>query len=116
MRTHRGDDEMQTFELRAVPNFQISLSADGFIYDMTFRHFRGMTYATVRDYNGNVIAGPVRCCNGKWIIPYPALNYAGAGNFMLIDDNGQYPDFRNFGKSCYLAYYTLEEIANGSSD
>jgi len=107
---------MQTFELQAVPNFQMSIAPDGLIYDFTFRHFRGMTYAIVKDYNGNLIAGPVRCCNKKWILPYPALNYSGGGNFMLVDNNEQYPDFRNFSNTCYLAYYTLEEIENGSAE
>lgn len=105
---------MQTFTLQQMPNQLISVSADGMIFNLLFRFFRDMMYATVTDYTGNLIAGPVRCCNRKWILPYPALNYGGAGNFMFVDVNGQYPDFRNFGKTCSLVYYTKEEIDNGA--
>ena len=105
---------MEVIDIVASPNTFTPISVDGRIYGLTIRHFRGMQYATITDRVGNIISGPVRCCNRKWLIPYPALGYAGAGNFMFIDDNDQYPDFRNFGSTCHLVYYTLEEIVNGS--
>ena len=102
---------MEIIDISASPNVALSVTVDGFAYEFLVRHFRGMTYATITDANGNLISGPVRCCNRQWILPYPAYN--GSGNFMFIDENGQYPDFRNFGTTCSLVYFSAEDIANG---
>ena len=72
-------------------------------------------YVTIFDITGTRIAGPVRVCEGQWLIPYQAYNLEGAGNFTVVEANKQYPLFGDFDTTCELRYYTLDEIENGVS-
>ena len=82
-------------------------------YEMTFKYIRGLMYVTILDSNGDRVAGPVRICEGQWLIPHSAYNYKGAGNFTVVEATKQYPIFDDFNTTCELRYYTLEEINNG---
>ena len=70
-------------------------------------------YVTITDASGNRIAGPVRVCEGQWLIPHRAYNFTGAGNFLVVEQNKQYPLFEDFDTTCELRYYTLGEIQEG---
>lgn len=104
---------MEIYDIGSAPNVLTAISPEGFTYNILFRYFRGMTYATITNDNDELISGPIRCSNRKWLIPYPALNYSGAGNLMFVDEENQYPQFMKFGNGCRLVYFTAEEIANG---
>lgn len=106
---------MQVIELSSVANQSITVTPETYQYTIVVRYFRDMMYAFIYDSFGNQISSATRCCNGKWLIPYGASNYDGAGNFMFVDQDRKYPDFRNFGKTCSLVYYTREEITNGET-
>lgn len=106
---------MQVIELSSVANQSITVTPEVYQYTISVRYFRDMMYAYIYDSAGNPISNGIRCCNGKWLIPYGARNYDGGGNFMFVDRDGKYPDFRNFGKTCSLVYYTREEIVNGET-
>ena len=72
-------------------------------------------YVTINDIDGNRVAGPVRVCEGQWLIPYKAHNYRNSGNFTVLESTKQYPLFSIFDTTCELRYYTLAEINAGVS-
>ena len=105
---------MQVFAISSAPNQSFSLVANGEVYNFTLRYFRGMMYATIRNADGAVYVGAVRCADRQWLLPWRRPGY-GNGNFRFEDDNRQYPDFRNIGKSCRLVFYSALETAAGVS-
>jgi len=107
---------MQVFELSNVANQAFTITPEGYTYRFVIRYFRDMMYVSIYNQDGEPIANSVRGCDREWLIPFEALNYTGAGNFMFVDSDESYPDFRNFGDACVLTYYTREEIENGETE
>lgn len=105
---------MIRYTLPSNPNFTISCAPEGQTYVLTFKYIRELMYVTIFDVEGTRISGPVRVCEGEWIIPHNAYNFDGAGNFMVVEVNGQYPIFDNFNTTCELRYYTQDEINAGA--
>lgn len=101
---------MITYALSADPNYTFEVAPEGVPYLFHIRRIRGLMYVTITDRDSNRISGPLRVCNGEWLIPYAAHNIPGGGNFMIVDTTGQYPDFKNFETTCSLLYYPLSEI------
>lgn len=104
---------MTRYSLSSEPNFVISVNPEGPSYWIHFRYLRGLMYATIEDSSGNRISGPIRICQGQWLIPNAAHNFIGGGNFIVVDNQGQYPMFDRFSSNCELQYYTLSEIESG---
>ena len=103
---------MTNIPLSPVPNQEFSVAPSGNRYTINIRFFRSLMYVTVRNQYGAVYVGSLRCADRQWLLPYRQKNY-GDGNFRFEDDNGQYPDYRNFGQSCRLVFYTVEELSSG---
>lgn len=104
---------MVRYSLPSNPNFTISLAPEGMTYTLTFKYIRGLMYVTIFDASGTRIAGPIRVCEGEWLIPTKAYNTETSGNFTVVEATGQYPLFDIFNSSCELRYYTLDEIDAG---
>ena len=104
---------MVRYNLPSNPNFTISVVPEGLTYVMTFKYIRGLMYVTIFDDFGTRLAGPLRVCEGEWLIPVKAYNMEGAGNFTIVEATEQYPMFDIFNSSCELRYYTLDEINAG---
>lgn len=101
---------MVKFSLASDPNQTFEVSPEGVPYRFTIKRIRGLMYCTIEQLDGERIAGPLRICNGEWLIPYEAYNIQDMGNFVILDCEGQYPDFERFETSCELRYYTKDEI------
>ena len=106
---------MIAYSLPSNPNFTITCVPEGTSYVMTFKYIRGLMYVTIFDNAGIRMSGPVRVCEGQWLIPYQSYNVNGAGNFLIVEQTKQYPIFDTFDSTCELRYYTLGEIAAGVS-
>ena len=106
---------MTKYNLPSNPNFTMSVVPDGLTYNMTFKYIRDLMYVTIFDIEGRRISGPVRVCEGEWLIPHDAYNYEGAGNFMVVEETRQYPVFDKFDTSCELRYYSKDEIDAGAA-
>ena len=104
---------MIRYSLSSNPNFTMSCSPEDRTYNLTFKYLRGLMYVTIFDVSGIRIAGPIRVCEGEWLIPSLAYNYEGAGNFTVVESQRQYPMFDSFNSSCELRYYSLAEINAG---
>ena len=103
---------MTIFVPDSVPNQRFTLAPNGVVYDFSLRFFRDLMYVTIRNQEGNVYVGAMRCADRRWLIPFRRPGY-GDGNFRFEDDNGEYPDFRNFGTSCRLVFYSAAELLEG---
>ena len=99
---------MRTFSLKSVPNQRFSVIPERAVYDFSLRFFRDLLYVTIRNGSGAVYVGALRCADRQWLLPWRRPGY-GDGNFRFEDDNGQYPDYRNFGSSCRLVFYPYAE-------
>ena len=104
---------MIRYSLPYNPNFTIVCEPEGLSYTLDFKYIRGLMYVTIYNDGGDRVAGPVRVCEGEWLIPHQAYNYNGAGNFLVVESTGQYPTFEIFNSSCELRYYSAAEIENG---
>lgn len=101
---------MERYALPSTPNFTMDVTPEGLLYAFVFRYIKGLMYVTINNAYGERIAGPIRVCEGEWLIPYNAYNYDGAGNFRVIESKQQYPIFDIFNTSCELQYFTSDEI------
>lgn len=104
---------MVRYSLPTNPNFTMSSVPEDKTYILTFKSIRGLMYVTIFNDSGTRISGPIRVCEGEWLIPVQAYNYENAGNFLIVESTKQYPTFDIFNKSCELRYYTLAEINAG---
>lgn len=107
---------MVRYSLPTNPNFTITVIPEGLSYNLTFKAIRGLMYAIIFNTDGTRISGPVRVCEGEWLIPHKAYNHEGAGNFMVVEQTRQYPYFSDFNETCELRYYTQAEINAGEVD
>lgn len=105
---------MIRYSLPSNPNFTMSFTPEDVTYFMTFKYIKGLMYVTIFDIEGTRISGPVRVCEGRWLIPYDTYNYENSGNFMVVEFKNQYPLFDIFNTSCELRYYTKGEIESGN--
>lgn len=104
---------MTKYSLPSNPNFTMSCAPEGQTYTLTFKYIRDLMYVTIFNASGTRMAGPVRVCEGEWLIPHQAYNFEGAGNFLIVEATEQYPLFDIFNTSCELRYYTRAEIDAG---
>ena len=98
------------YDLPNNPNYIMEVMPETESYQFHIRYIRGLMYVTISDMEGNRISGPIRVCNGEWLIPYMAYSPQGGGNFRIVDDEGQYPNFERFSTHCRLEYYSLSEL------
>lgn len=74
---------------------------------MTYAYVDGITFVTVEDEDGVVVAS-VRAVKGQWLIPYKHLSLN--GNFRFESDTtDEYPTYKNF-QDFKLVYYTSDEV------
>jgi hypothetical protein len=112
---------MINIPLQAIPGQSLSIQLDGNNYDIRLHSCNNtpqtpgtaiMTVSIAR--NGISIVDNVRPVAGFPIIGYPYLEN---GNFVIISNNDDYPDYTQFGITQFLIFASqaeLEAIANGS--
>ena len=44
------------------------------------------------------------------VLPYPYMVSEAGGNFFFITENGEYPNYTNFGTTCNLYFITEDEL------
>ena len=106
---------MTVYTPSSVANQTFKLSPNGVTYNFSLRFFRDLMYVTIRNEDMAVYVGSLRCADRQWLLPWRRAGY-GNGNFRFEDDNRQYPDFRNFGTSCRLVFYSAAEIAEAEGN
>jgi hypothetical protein len=98
---------MIDIELSAVPNQSLSIVLDGALYEITVKAAGGIMSATIVRDNVTLVDN-VRIVAGTPILPY---RYQEAGNFVLLTEDEEYPDYLLFGSSQSLVYASALELA-----
>lgn len=98
---------MIDIELNNYPNQNKTISIEEDYYSLTFNSFNGYTLATISRNDELLIEGFL-CLPNKNIIPFNGLSPKGNFRFVCITDD--YPNYKEFGKSCILRWYTIDEL------
>ena len=98
---------MIEIDLNKYPNQNKTTTIEGDYYSITLNTFRGYTLATIYRNEELIISGFL-CLPNKNIIPYKGLTPKGNFRFDCITDD--YPNYKNFGDSCILRWYSTEEL------
>jgi len=99
---------MDLIELAQVPNQSFSVTLEGVRWDITIKQAREvMVVDLVRD-SIEILRGQ-RIVAGTPIIPYRHLQ--GDGNFLLLTDGDELPNWERFEVDQQLIYATAAEIA-----
>ncbi len=107
---------MINIPLQAIPNQSLSIQLDEINFDITINscgfvienseNFTNIMAFTIYINNVLTVAGS-RAVSGFPIIPY---KYLENGNFVVVTENEEYPNYLRFGIDQYLIYASPEEI------
>lgn len=97
---------MIDINLTAIPNQSLTIKLEDSLYTITVKETRGvMSLDLLRD-NEAVLLGSRMLPNSP-LIPY---RYLESGNFVMLCDGEEYPDYRLFGDTQSLVYVTVAEL------
>lgn len=98
---------MQILSLKAIPSQTLSfIDPDNNQWDLAVR-VAAQQIAIDVILNSTIILSGITIVAGYRLIPY---NYLEAGNFFLITQNKEIPDYTQFGLTQTLVYATQSEI------
>lgn len=92
--------------LNPIPNQSLTIQIDNDLYQITVKETRGVMSCTIIRNDISLVSN-VRIVSGSPIIPY---RYLESGNFVLLTQNDDYPDYTQFGSSQSLVFVTQSEI------
>jgi hypothetical protein len=92
--------------LAAIPNQSLSIRLEDRLYNLTLWATRGVMSADI-ERDGVFIVRGARIVAGTPLIPY---RYLESGNFVMLTENEEYPDYALFGISQSLVYVTIAEL------
>lgn len=102
--------------LQRIPSQSLSIQLDGNAYDILIRACNTSTTQIMAfdiSINNEVVLIGQRGVAGTPIIPYLELTDIG-GNFFLLTNDGDLPDYNQFQISQYLVFATRDEIDAGT--
>lgn len=97
---------MITINLEPIANQSLTIQIDGSVYEVILKETRGVMSCTINRDNVAVIRN-VRVMANAPIIPY---QYLESGNFFIVTQDNEYPEYSKFGASQNLFYATQSEI------
>ena len=97
---------MQNIPIQALPNQSFSVSLDSNQWDWTIELVNDAIAVTL-SLNGAVVISGLNIVGGSRIIP---SEYEEAGNFVLVTNNKQVPDYTQFGTGQQLIYLSALEL------
>lgn len=99
---------MQTLELANVPNQSFSTTLDNDRYVIAIYQTAGCTSCDINRNEVDIVTG-FRITTGEFMIPFSRQGTS--GNFMLVTQNDDLPDYTQFNTTQILTYLTAAEIA-----
>jgi hypothetical protein len=97
---------MQRIPISAIPNQEFSILLDGQLYDISLKFTAGvMAISITRD--GTILISGLRAISGYILIPYLYLE---SGNFIFITEEGDYPEYSQFGITQFLVFASQLEL------
>lgn len=97
---------MQTIPIQAIPVQRFSVPLDNNEWQISIRLTNGNICFTFY-LNGDLVIENTRAVAGRRIIP---AKYQEAGNFTLITQNYEVPDYTKFGTTQQLVYISAAEL------
>ena len=98
---------MKRVNISKISNQSFYVAVDGFQFGFRLHYFNELLYCDV-SVDGVLVAASVHCCPDALLVPYEHTH--GTGNFRFETTNDNYPDADDFGTTCFLTYYTQDEI------
>lgn len=99
---------MQIIDIAQVPNQSFSVTLEGVRWDIRLKQATTSMIADLSADGVQVVSGQ-RIVAGTPIIPYQYL--AGDGNFLIMTENDDLPNWELFGVNQILIYATFDEIS-----
>lgn len=100
---------MQTIDLAPVQNQTLTTTLDGDFYNIGIYLAAGIMACDISK-NNVVLQTGMRVLAGEFVIPFFCYQGIG-GNFMMLTNNEELPDYTQFGITQTLIYMTAQEIA-----
>lgn len=97
---------MQNIPIAAEPNQEFTVRLDDTRYLIRFKETNGVMVADITIDDVVTITG-TRVLAGEFIIPYV---YMMRGNFLLLTNGDELPDWQQFGASQSLVYMSAAEL------
>lgn len=91
--------------LSAIPNQTVAIRLEDRQYSITVQETRGVMSATITRDDVLIVSG-MRMVAGSPIIPY---QYLENGNFVVITENDELPDYTLFGNTQSMVYVSTAE-------
>lgn len=98
---------MQQIPLTQDPNQEFTLRLDDVRYLLRIKEANGVMVADVT-MNDVLVLSATRVLAGEFIIPYARM--VTGGNFLVLTNNDELPDYVQFGSSQQLIYMSLAEL------
>jgi hypothetical protein len=98
---------MLELKLSAAANQEFSATLDERFYNFRFVYAGGCMAVTI-SRDSVLLVENLRVVAGTPLLPYA---YQEAGNFVLVTQDGDLPDYTQFGVTQALLYVTPDEIA-----
>lgn len=92
--------------LSAIPNQTVAIRLEDRQYSITVQETRGVMSATITRDDVLIVSG-MRMVAGSPIIPY---QYLENGNFVVITENDELPDYTLFGNTQSMVYVSTAEL------
>lgn len=97
---------MQTIPIQAIPNQQFSIVLDNNRWDISLKTTNGTVSCSLAR-NGVSIVENARAVAGMRIIP---AIYQEAGNFAIISQNQQIPEYTQFNVTQFMIYLSSADL------
>jgi len=98
---------MRTIPISPIPNQQLSVTLDGNRWVLTLKEANGVMCCDVVLNEVTLLSGQ-RVVAGSPIIPYRYLQTS--GNFWILTENDDYPEYTQFGDGQILVYMSVADI------
>lgn len=99
---------MLEIKLAAVPNQEFSATLDERFYDFRIVTTADCCAAVAISRDGEVLVQGARIVPGTPLLPY---RYQESGNFVLLTQDGDLPDYAQFGNTQVLVYLAETELS-----
>lgn len=93
--------------LQQIPNQSFTITLAGTLFNITLKRCNGVMVMSASIEGVDTIDNLI-CAAGAPIIP---ARYLETGNLMFLTANNQLPDYRQFGLTQSLLYFTAAELA-----
>ena len=98
---------MFTVELNKVPNQELTFIVDNNAFRVQLRTIQDLTFMTVF-LNEQPLIYSQLCTPNNFVNLYNYISVGGKFYFKCIDE--EYPNYKKFGDTQHLIYYTADEL------